>query len=302
MKEDYLLRKWLSEDITEEEIKRFKTSENFALYKTIIENARHFKSPEFYSGDNYSQLRSRISERTSVQKRRITPWAYRIAGIFILGVALYFSFLYDMTTSYTTGIGVKNKIELPDDSYVVLNASSEVQFSKRRWKSERKITLEGEAFFDVSKGNTFEVSTPQGTITVLGTEFNVKQRNSNLEVSCFEGSVKVTSGTFSEILSAGDKLQINNNVTRLGKITVPSPMWQENVSTFDEIPFSEVLDELQRHYKIDVECNQKEIMDALFTGGFTHDNLEDAVRSLAQPLNLKYQITDQHKVILNTRD
>ena len=47
----------------------------------------------------------------------------------------------------------------------------------------RSLTLSGEAYFDVQKGNKpFTISTNQGQVTVLGTSFNVRSRADGFEI------------------------------------------------------------------------------------------------------------------------
>jgi Fe2+-dicitrate sensor, membrane component len=65
---------------------------------------------------------------------------------------------------------------------VNLNSSSQLSYSKNKWDSKREVTLNGEAFFKVSKGSTFDVITLNGKVSVLGTQFNVKQRENYFEV------------------------------------------------------------------------------------------------------------------------
>lgn len=81
-------------------------------------------------------------------------------------------------------------IDLPDGSFVLLNKNSSIGYEKSF--DERKVTLNGEAFFSVEKGtNPFVVVTEHGDVQVLGTEFNVKSDKENLEVEVEEGHVQM---------------------------------------------------------------------------------------------------------------
>jgi ferric-dicitrate binding protein FerR (iron transport regulator) len=64
---------------------------------------------------------------------------------------------------------------------LILNAASKLSFNEKKWADQRALTLEGEAFFKVQKGQTFSVNTTAGVITVLGTQFNVKERKTILK-------------------------------------------------------------------------------------------------------------------------
>ena len=89
-----------------------------------------------------------------------------------------------------------------------LNAKSLLAFNKKDWKQEREVELDGEAFFKVAKGSSFNVITKSGTVTVYGTQFNVKQRDNYFEVICYEGLVGVTYNSQETKLKPGDSFLI----------------------------------------------------------------------------------------------
>ena len=153
----------------------------------------------------------------------------------------------------------------------------------------------GEAFFDVAKGSKFNVITSEGVVSVLGTQFNVKQRGNYFEVKCFEGVVKVVSRSFTEELRGGDNFRLENGESSLGKNPYKHPQWTKNVSSFDRVSLSEVFAELERQYDINVKIENLG-SDDLFTGGFVHDNLENALRSITEPLDLTYAIDSSDQV------
>ena len=67
------------------------------------------------------------------------------------------------------------------------------------------------------------------------------------------------------------------------------PSWLVNKSTFESMPFSYVIKELERQYNIKVIYNS-EIASTLFTGNFTHTDLNLALKTVSIPLNLNYTI------------
>ncbi|MBQ0740845.1 FecR domain-containing protein, partial [Aquimarina celericrescens] len=81
---------------------------------------------------------------------------------------------------------------LPDGSFVDLNAGSELTHQRFFWSQNREITLQGEGYFKVTSGTNFTVTTSLGKIEVLGTQFNIKEREKLFEVNCYEGRVKVS--------------------------------------------------------------------------------------------------------------
>lgn len=302
MDQNTLLEKWLNETLSDAEMAEFQEMDDYPFFRDIVDHASSFKASSFSGMADYNVLKDRLPEKTKSSPTLIgTPWIMRIASVFVLGFALYFFFLFNTNISIETLVGQKITIELPDASVVVLNASSEIAYSKKGWDKKRSLRLTGEAFFDVSKGATFDVITPSGTVTVLGTEFNVKQRGSTFEVVCYEGRVRVASGPYAEELKAGDRLRLADGKLYVGKTTYRNPQWTGNVSDFQQIPFLEVIEELERQYQIKV-LRKGVPVDTLFTGGFVHDSLENALRSIAEPMDLKFEITENNEVILTTRE
>jgi ferric-dicitrate binding protein FerR (iron transport regulator) len=217
--------------------------------------------------------------------------------VFVVGFTLYYFFLYNKVVEVQTLASEKTTIELPDASTVIVNAMSELRYSKNKWNQKREIALMGEAFFDVAKGSKFNVITSEGIVSVLGTQFNVKQRSGYFEVECFEGIVKVTSQNTSEQLEAGDRFRVSNGQISLGHTSFQKPQWTKNVSSFDRTPIFEVIAELERQFNVEVEIDKKQT-ERLFTGGFVHDNLENALKSIAEPMGLEYVIESHNHVRL----
>ena len=67
---------------------------------------------------------------------------------------------YFLNTRYPKTNGLKRDKKplstLPDHSEVVLNADSEITYKKSNWDTNRKLELQGEAYFKVAKGKTLK--------------------------------------------------------------------------------------------------------------------------------------------------
>ena len=163
------------------------------------------------------------------------------------------------------------------------------EFNKNNWKNNRMVNLEGEAFFKVAKGSTFDVETTSGIVRVLGTQFNVIQRDGYFEVICYEGLVGVYFNNLEQLkLEPGDSFTVlNGEIIEKSRIFGSQPGWILNESQFDSRPYEYVLAEFERQYDVsfdtsDVNLNQ------LFSGSFSHDNYQIAIQAITLPLNLTY--------------
>lgn len=302
MDKDYLIQKWLAGELTPDEEKAFEKMENAPFLKSIAGDATKFRASQFSRAIPYDDFKKVLNaHNTPVRKLNWARPLMRVASIFVVGFALYYFLFYDNLTRIETEFGEKVTIDLPDQSSVSINALSEIAYDEKNWNSERKIKLEGEAFFDVAKGKQFVVSTPTGEVTVLGTEFNVRQRDNFFEVKCFEGTVKVNFEDHETILKVGENVRWYHGVLEQGKNTFSIPQWTKNVSDFQRVDVVEVFAELERQYGVKVTLENVD-RERLFTGGFVHDNLDNALKSITVPLDLDYVILETDKVRVKPRE
>ncbi|MGB5654905.1 MAG: FecR domain-containing protein, partial [Robiginitalea sp.] len=296
MDENDLIRKWLSGELSPEESEAFEALEEAYFYREIISDAAAFKAPGLSGGVDSPMLGKRLPEdHTPQPKRKWVRPLMRIASVLVLGLAMYYLLFQQNLVRVETGVGEKTTITLPDASSVALNALTEISFNESKWEDNREVQLEGEAFFDVAKGATFVVATSGGSVSVLGTEFNVRQRGKVFEVRCFEGEVKVVSGSHTAVLREGDNFRISDGVVTTGENMDPYPRWTRNTSHFQRVPMSEVFAELQRQYDVEVLLEDV-VTEQLFTGGFIHGNLELALKSVTEPMGLSYSINNDNEV------
>ncbi len=95
-------------------------------------------------------------------------------------------------------------VKLPDNSIALLNQNSSIEYNKD-FKS-RIVKQTGEVFYLVEKGNSpFIIDTKKGKVTVLGTEFNVKADEEELEVEVESGTVKLTADKVEKDIRRGER-------------------------------------------------------------------------------------------------
>ena len=87
-------------------------------------------------------------------------------------------------------------ITLPDQTEIVLNRYSSLTYPERFRGKDRKVQLQGEAYFEVSKdaAHPFKVETGAIIVQVLGTHFNVEAypEDTQVKTTLLEGSVSVS--------------------------------------------------------------------------------------------------------------
>ncbi len=298
MKKDTLLKKWLVDKLSHTESKDFERFDDFDLNTKIIEKAKLFDIPEGSSVKSYEDFKKDIpTSKSKVITLKPYHIFYRIAGVFVIAIGIYFLFFFNPITTIETLASQQTTFELPDASEVMLNADSKAQFNKKQWNEKRQLTLEGEAFFKVEKGSKFHVITSNGIVSVLGTKFNVKNRDSYFEVKCFEGIVEVQSNNTVEKLTKGNTFRIFNNTILLDSVSANRPQWLHNISSFKAVPLTIVIAEFERQYDVEIEVIDIRT-ERIFTGSFANDDLEQALISITVPFNLTYTKSNSNKIIL----
>jgi ferric-dicitrate binding protein FerR (iron transport regulator) len=262
--------------------------EDTAAAKKLIEHFSSNDSP--VEKDYLDGIWDKIDNATT-EKGRIRPFRsiflYAASAAAIL-IFLVIGLLPQMET-FTTENGEITNVTLPDDSEVALNAGSRIVYSGNRFNTRRKVQLTGEAFFNVSKGNTFSVVTNEGTITVLGTTFNVRSRDKKLSVICYTGKVKVSDHFTSVYLTKGKKTaKLPGEILQDAQPTDINEglQWRNGSFYFQNASLKEVLAELSRQYDVFIRLPESE-ENRVITTSFDNKNIASALFNILWPLNLK---------------
>ncbi|MGB5387411.1 MAG: FecR family protein [Eudoraea sp.] len=290
MQENYLA-KWLNNDLSEEELAVFKKSAEYASYEKLLEVSGSLEAPDFDMDKAFNDFKNnQLQKDVKVIKMNPMRKLWRIAAaIAVIFVTSYF-YISTLDESISTQYAERNEVRLPDNSEIILNADSRITYSEKNWAKERNISLEGEAFFKVAKGQKFTVATKDGLVTVLGTQFNVENRKGFFEVTCYEGLVSVIfNGKESKLPAGNSFIAINGNVLKTESPANTIPSWMSNESTFRSIPLKYVLDEFERQYNIEVKT-QNINLEQLFTGSFSNTNINLALQSISTPSQIKYEL------------
>jgi len=314
-KED-ILAKWLSGEISDGELESLEGTDALQELKKVTQEVDQWSLPKYNTDAGYQELKERLSNqtpnetpnRTLKQTTNKTPekspkkegskWPRIIVALGIIGILLYgfISFLGNKAEELKAESGEHINYAFQDGTEVWLNDGSRIQYKTSDWSTERKIELEGEALFEVSKGSPFTVNTPNGTVTVLGTQFNVRAWGNNLYVECYEGKVQVQYGDQRTIIVAQEAVNIiDGSMNAKQVINNTSPLWQNGLSRFYNDKLKVVCDEIERQYEISVDLRAA---DRNFSGNFRHDDLDNALRSICIPLKLNYTIGQDKKSVV----
>jgi len=158
----------------------------------------------------------------------------------------------------TTPKGGTYRVTLSDGTTVWLNAASTLKYPNRFAEKERVVQLEGEAYFDVSKGAPFRVLSNGQTVEVLGTQFNVSAYSDEprIRTTLVEGSVRIEAESHAESvkLLPGEQSTLTADHLEKSRVDIASVVaWKEGLFRFDETELRMVMNQLSRWYNVTVE-------------------------------------------------
>lgn len=243
------------------------------------------------------------SKTFAVKKPKFKVWRYAAAAaviIFMLiGTGIYFNrsplqdniYLTSNVIENTTSI-IKN-VALPDSSRVELSPNSKIVYANN-FESNRKIIVEGEAYFKVKKDkkHPFQVFCNETTTTVLGTSFTVKGYNKkDVSVELYEGSVQMSVKDQDKkwTLKPGEKFIYGNNIAEVAEFNRFTDFENEKlsvVSTYIESNYGYKMTIPQEYdnQRITIRINKKE-------------DLKTIVQLISEMYNLKFEINEELKQI-----
>ena len=196
---------------------------------------------------------------------------------------------------------------IPLLTIVYLNSESSLSYPSRFNGDFRKVTLSGEAYFEVAKDpeKKFILSTThQSQIEVLGTCFNVEAYEQNTEVitTLIEGKVdfmfEKDAGVKHVFLSPREKLVYDSETDKvhLYKTSGKSELaWKDGEVVLDNTPLEEALWMLEKRYSVKFVIKNEKLKNSSFTGTFTNQRLEKILEYFKVSSKIRWQHINDDK-------
>jgi len=227
-------------------------------------------------------------------------WAAAAVLFLLIGSGVFTRFY---TTRVEAAYGEHLTARLPDGSEVELNAGTSIEYRPLWWGFKREVFMEGEAFFEVKKGKQFNVMSPNGITTVLGTSFNVYARDQDYQVTCYSGKIRVLaskSGHSLDIVSEEQATLIGSGSLRLSNIkNIEEPVsWRNEMFFFTSASLNKVFKELERQYAVTIEAETD--LNYLYTGNFSRNQpVEQVLKMVCRPYGLSFREVESNYFIVN---
>jgi ferric-dicitrate binding protein FerR (iron transport regulator) len=198
--------------------------------------------------------------------------------------------------------------KLNDGSVVFMARNSVISYPKEFEKQQRKISMSGEAFFDVSHNprQPFYVETTLAGIEVLGTSFNIKELDANtMEIYVETGKVKVnlkTKDGESFVLEQGELLEIKNGVA--GKsyaADIYNTAWRKNHMQFKDETLENILSVLNQNFPVQMMVEQPELNQRKLTVTFYNTSPDIIGELIALSLDIEHVTSDDNVIIFRNK-
>lgn len=318
-----------------ERIKRYfrgEYSESDAAYvnelffnKTGEKDLRDFMQRQFYESvamaredeKDLDHILFRIHyEMNNKQQQRKNPLTdfirvfSRIAAILILPLLIFSGIYFFRSTGNSSTYWVEIKapawtraqFSLPDGTNGWLNSNSKIRYDGNYLK-DRKVTLDGEAYFDVTKDEKkpFIVSTNEICVKVLGTKFNIAsyENENDVEVMLEEGKLMFFDKSMnrSYMMNPNDLVvydKTTNNFSASAVEPKKYSSWTEGKLVFRNDALDVIARRLERWYNVEVEVIGRVDRDPRLRATFKDETLEEVLSLLNRSLKLDYKIEDRN--------
>jgi transmembrane sensor len=225
------------------------------------------------------------------------------AVIILIGVMwIYFSLHSVRQVQFATTREVRVDT-LSDGSVITLNKATILDYPEKFTGKQRNVTLaKGEAFFSVAhnKAMPFVISTGGATIRVVGTSFNVKNKDDNVEVIVETGIVQVSRNGNTVLLRPGEKVLVQQNVPALVKENTPDHLYtyyRSKEFVADNTPLWRMVQVLNEAYDSNIVIGKKELNDLPLNTTFKNESLDDILEVISHTFKITVE-KKQDSIIL----
>ncbi|SFW79191.1 FecR family protein [Chitinophaga sancti] len=242
-----------------------------------------------------------LTARIQRKKRPSLALFASLAAACLLGTFLYINWSKkpentNLVANIPAAASENRFIYLPDSSKVVLHPGSKIDYQQNG--SNRVVTLEGEAYFDIAShpAQPFIIHTGRVSTTVLGTSLNIKTWSTDsVSVSVISGKVQVTDARQQKtILTPNQQVVYNqhtNNIQQVKIIPASVIAWAKSDMQFQDMPYGQLAERLDRRYDVNIVFKNPALQHCPITGRFSGtESLNEVLDILSQTMGTTYTI------------
>ncbi|WAC40737.1 FecR family protein [Pedobacter sp. SL55] len=274
------------DDVTKLEEWRLQSVENTAFYEEVVV---FFEMMEFGEQLSDNEIEAAYKEFLDKKEVKVVPLYKRLLPHISVAAALLVAFFIGLYVSepkndtvvetvFAVDKGSKSKTILPDGTEVWLNSATKLKVSRNFGREDRRVRLEGEAFFEVAhdRKKPFIVETSSLDLKVHGTSFNLScYPKEETRVALFKGSVELLSANGKSVMMKPDDVVAYRSETGkfqlLNETLEKEYAWRDSKFIFRNEKFEQIASQLERVFNVDISVMNKEVMSKKFTGDFVQN-------------------------------
>jgi len=206
---------------------------------------------------------------------------------------------------YSTGLGEQRAEQLPDGTRIVLNTQTalQVRYSRR----QREVLLkQGEAMFDVvhDARHPFKVIAGDGSVTDLGTQFQVRNEDGIAAVTLLQGRVEVVAEDEHKQLVPGEQARYGAgtagiDVHRVDTAAIAS--WMRGRLDFNGLPLGQAVTEANRYCAVKLRLGDPRLASMPVGGSFRAGDNAAIAAALSAVFPVRVARSDAHEIVLMPR-
>ncbi|HVU56518.1 MAG TPA: FecR domain-containing protein [Puia sp.] len=348
-----LFNKFIRDEISAEEIQLFVRMVSNSHYEEELHRLlrRTYSDPSFAVGGDFDpeevfeEMMQKVKAREmpivgkaphaggSVRLLRRYSIAVAVLLVFIAGASYFFYFRNGDTAMAEVIVsekGQRKSFQLPDGSSVVLNGGSRLIIPAGYNQADRRLTLEGEGYFNVARDSSrpFTVHTRYMDVKALGTVFNVSAYPDEgaAVASLLKGKILVSvqkdAIKSSYVLHPMEKIVIEKAVSKqtqgagndlmgyhalkldslhVNALTeqLPETAWTENKLFFDAATLSDAAGKIEKWYDVTVQIDNDAIKDLHFTGTYQNEKLLEVLEALCLAnSSIHYRLENNNRLVI----
>ncbi|WP_109829341.1 FecR family protein [Reichenbachiella versicolor] len=256
------------------EQKQYNTSSAWNQFKEI-----HFEKPALHIKISYTALRIAASI------------------ILLIGTGLFYWIQINSISDVTfTANADKTSLTLEDGSIVLLSDGSSITYPSSFSDQERKVKLEGKAFFDITKNPDapFVIDLPNTQVQVLGTSFDIDaSKSDSVVVSVETGKVWFKSSRDAQVLTPGLSGVFVSSSTDIRSVETPKNsignFWRTRTLDFDGVSLSRAVNIISKSYESNIILSGSNFENCKISVRFENEPLENVIDIISTTLSLEVQ-------------
>ncbi|MGC1243512.1 MAG: FecR domain-containing protein [Chryseosolibacter sp.] len=285
------------------------TDEERAMVDAWYESIQHDDGDFTWNTKDEDLQFQAIQNRIKADERpdRVVPlyasgWLKIAAAVLILmssSYVLWYKMIRNETMTLTAMTGYTQKTILSDGTLVWLKGNSTLQYPERFDGQQRMVYLKGEALFEVAKDplHPFVIQCGNLSAKVLGTSFNIRANDADIELTVLTGKVELFAGKeINRVVVLPNQKVLYDGLPPKAKVPVAEAEkvklihGTEYDMNFSNTPVADIIGRIEKKFDKKVTVDNASLRQCMITADFTDQSLENTLRMVSYILGFEYEV------------